>query len=212
MDEVIINTPEEELEVKEPTYKEAEESVTPKKKTRAKKKEKEEVKSFDGSIYKETVDYDEMIPVRQLDKRGRMAMIPTPTGRKLKKEVFTKDFIREYGNGNLHKAKCKYRTGEQFDVDLEQIKKAYSLLSSKKIDGFWVNEIIDRFGWSNGEQKSRQMIADKYDKTVASVEVAQNKLRDILKTSDVAKAYVDLIKDIKEEFSRDLRDKSVYGE
>ena len=56
------------------------------------------------------------------------------------------------------------------------------------------------------------MLRRKYNKSSRSVDVAQEKLFDIINTVDVSKAYVGFIKEIKDEFARDLRDKAVYGE
>ena len=50
-----------------------------------------------------------------------------------------------------------------------------------------------------------------FERDIFSDEDTQ-KLFDIINTLDVSKAYVGLIKDIKDEFARELRDKAVYGE
>jgi len=199
---------------------EVEEKAAPKKrKPRSAKKVAVVSSAFDGSKYKETKSIEEKIAVRQLNRRGQLVVEQTPTGRFVDKEVFTDEFVRKYGGGTkenktaFHRAKCCFRTGEAFGVDLEQIAKGYVLLSGKKIDGFFITDLIDRFGWSNGEQVSRNQLKDKYKKvSVQSVNIAQDKLRDILKSSDIEKAYVDLVKDIKDEFAKELHDKTVYGE
>ena len=114
---------------------------------------------------------------------------------------------------SMHKAKCCYRTCEFFDSTAKHIKSAYSKLAGKRIDGFWVTDLFDRFGWSNGEQLSRSQLAKSYNKrNINSVDIAQEKLYGILNTADVEKSYVALIVDIKEEFAKDLKEKTIYGE
>jgi hypothetical protein len=210
MDEVVINAPKEEA-VEEVKSLAAEKKVVKKRVVKPKAKKKSAFK-FDGSKYKEIETYAETLPVRQLNRRGQLVVEKTPTGRDLEREVMSKEFVSTYGNGNLHNAKCKYRACENFDVTIEHLTKGYSLLSGKKIDGYWATDLIDRFGWSDGEQMSRAMLSKRYNKNVASVDIAQEKLCDILNTADIQKAYIALVQDIKEEFSRDLREKVVYGE
>lgn len=173
---------------------------------------------FDGSKHKQVESYPETLIVPSLH-RGQLVNKPTPTGRTLDREVLSDDFIKQYGGGKrtnkfaVLKAKCIYRACEFFGVTPEHLTNAYKLLSGKKIDGFWTTDLIDRFGFTDTEQLSRAQVAKKYNRpNIGVVDVAQNKLRDILNTANVEKAYVDLVKDIKEEFSRDLRDKTVYGE
>ena len=173
---------------------------------------------FDVKKYMVTETYPETIPVRQINARGQMVVENTPTSRFLEREILSDDFIKVVSGGPrnnkkaLHHAKCAFRALEFFDVSLEHLTKSYETLSGKRIDGYWATDLIDRFGFSDGEQMSRDMLRRKYNKSSRSVDVAQEKLYDIINTVDVSKAYVGLIKDIKDEFVRDLRDKAVYGE
>ena len=174
---------------------------------------------LDPKKYKEIEKYDEKIAVRQMNKRGQIIVEQTPTGRVLDREVFSKKFVSDYGAGakdkvaELHKAKCHFRAAEYFDISVDHLIKGYKILSGKKIDGFWVTDLIDRFGISDGIQMSREELRKLYKKpNKHTVDIAQEKLRDILNTADIESAYVDLVKDIKEEFARDLKEKVLYGE
>lgn len=223
MSEVVINNSESNVEsdlmssVKAPIYKK--ETKKPGKRKSKSTKGKTPAYKFDRNKYMQIEKYDETIPVRQLNRRGQLVVEQTPTGRTLEREVLSDEFISEWGGGSrknksvFHKAKCRLRTCEFFEVSPEQIEKGYTVLSGKKIDGFWATDLIDRFGWSDGEQMSRDMLRIRYGKTNRnSVDIAQEKLYDILNTADISKAYVDLIKDIKQEFSEELRNNAVYGE
>lgn len=169
--------------------------------------------------YYVTEKYQEVLKLPRMNRRGQVVTEKVPTGRELEREVLTDHFIKEYGRGNrdnkyaMHRANCCFRTCEAFDVKPEHIEKAYIELSGKKIDGIVVNDLIDRFGWSDGEQRSRAMIAKKYDKqSINVIDIAQQKLYDIINTDNPTKAYVELVQEIKEEFGRNLRDTTVYGE
>jgi len=188
------------------------------------KKEKKKPKvstkiQFSRKDYHIEEKYDETINVKQYNHLGQLVDTPTPTGRKLTREILSDDFYSKYVKGKRgnskadHHAKCIFRTSEFFNVKVDHIIKAYSILAGKKIDGFWATDLIDRFGFSNGVQMSRDQLRKAYNKpNVQSVEVAQSKIYDILNKTDINKAYVDLIEDIKSEFSRDIREKSIYGE
>ena len=175
--------------------------------------------AFNPSKYKVTEKYNEKISLREINGRGQVVTTMTDTGRILEREVLSDEFIEEFGKGKrqhgiaMHRAKCCFRTGEAYGVDLERIKDTYLKIGSKKIDGFYISDLIDRYGWSDGTQISRRMLADKYKKPgVTSVDIAQKKLYDILSAKDVFKSYMDLVKDIKDTFVNELRDEVVHGE
>ncbi len=183
------------------------------------KKKKASKFKFDESKYTEIEKYEEHIPIRQVNKRGQVVSVNTPTGRQLERTVLSEEFVKMYGGGSrdnknaLHKAECKIAAAKFFDVSIERLEDSYIKISGKKIDGLFVTDLIDRFGWSDGKKMSRDQLRVLYNKTnINCINIAQQKLCDILKSEDVTKAYVDLIKDIKEEFAEDLRNKVVYGE
>jgi len=104
------------------------------------------------------------------------------------KEVVRREF-------NTHFRKCKIRTAESFDVSIEDIDSAYSKLNGKKIDRFIVNDLIDRYGFSNGQQMNRSDTAIKAGySNIRTVELAEDKLKKIIKSDDVIKAYTNYLK------------------
>ncbi len=215
MDQVVMSpVPEKEINEGDPTG--APKAPIYKKESAIKTRKRPEKKGkipgyrFKDDDYKTLEKYDEKLSVRQLNSRGQLVAVPTPTGRTLEREVLKPEFVRE--NGGLHQAKCKYRAAKFFDVGVSHLEKAYRLLAGKKIDGFWITDLIDRFGFSDGTQMSRAMLVARYKKTNRNlVDVAQEKLYDIVNSDDVTKTYVALVKDITEEFKRDLRDQTIYG-
>lgn len=92
----------------------------------------------------------------------------------------------EYNN---YLTKCKIRAARHFDVTLERIGEAASLLNGRVFDGFQVTDLIGRFGFIDGVPVNRADVATKYGKSVSLVEMACEKLKEILKSKDVIDAY-----------------------
>lgn len=165
---------------------------------------------FNEKDYKTTRKQEKVVK-RQAVRRGQVITVDHPTGVMEEIEVLHPDFIRK--SGNLRKAECRYRAAAFFGVSVDHLLEAYAKLNGKKIDGIYVTDLIDRFGFSNGRQMSRAQIMSSYGRNnVNVVNVAQDNLKEILNASDVRKSYSNYIKDIKEEFSKDIRDKAIYGE
>jgi len=208
------------FENKEETEKDEdiESPILGKKKNNKKKSLNDNNIQFDPKKYIVVEKYNEQLPMRELNRRGQLVTTWKDTGRTLEREVLSDEFILKYGKGKrehgvaMHQAKCCFRTGEAFNVELERISETYLKIGSKKIDGFFISDLFDRFGWSEGTQVSRQMLADKYKKPRVSVDIAQKKLYTILREKDILKAYMKLVKDIKDTFVNELRDEVVHGE
>ena len=180
----------------------------PKKTTKSVKKDYK----FDEKVYKCMVQVEESIK-KPVYERGRIKEVLVPTGRMIDVEKFRPDFIR--ANKNEDVAKCRFRAAQYFNVSVEHLLNAYNVLNGKKMDGFYITDLIDRFGFSKGAKSAtnRSRLAEKYGRINShSVDVAQSKLKDILNNANVKKAYSDFVKEFKEEFSRDTDDKAVYGE
>ncbi len=180
----------------------------PKRATRATKKDFK----FNPESYKCKVEIEESI-TQPVYERGRIVNRKVPTGRMIEIEKLRPDFIKANRNEDI--AKCRFRACEYFEVSVEHLLDAYNVLNGKKMDGFYITDLIDRFGFSKGARSAtnRSRLAEKYGRINShSVDVAQEKLKDILNNANVKKAYSEYVKEFKEEFSRDTDDKAVYGE
>ena len=113
-----------------------------------------------------------------------------------------------------HIFRCKLRCAKAYDISIEHLEKAYYELNGKKIDGFYVNHIFDRYGFYDGLQISRKTLLEnlKSTSTRHAVDVAEQKLRVILNNNDIKKAYGKYVADGLESVSRETTDKAVYGE
>jgi len=111
-----------------------------------------------------------------------------------------------------HAVKCKVSTARFFDVTIDHISNAYYIFNGKKVDGFYITQLIDRHGFSNGVQESRATLAKKFnmDNTLP-IDVAENKLKIILQSSDVIKEYKDLMKDFSDDFLTNTKNNIKYG-
>ena len=110
-----------------------------------------------------------------------------------------------------HLFKCKLRAARQFKVSLQHLDKALYFLNGKKIDGIFINDIVGRFGYYDGEQKNRAELSDKYKITKMNYEATEDKLAKILQESDVEKAYTKYINFLEKENNREIKEQAVFG-
>jgi len=112
-----------------------------------------------------------------------------------------------------HLFKCKVRASKNFGVTIDHLESAYVNLNGKKIDGFYITKIIDRFGFSNGQMLSRAQIAiQNGHNSVKCVEVVEEKIANILKNKNVVQAYQKHIKDFADGFLYETKTKTIFGE
>jgi len=113
-----------------------------------------------------------------------------------------------------HIEKCKVRCAKRFNVPIKHIEKAYVDLTGKKVDGFYVTDIFDRYGFVDGFMSSRKQLSEKYKVGTNQkvVDVVEDKLETILKNENVKKSYGSYIADEKLLINKDVNDKAVYGE
>ena len=167
---------------------------------------------FDPKSYKCMVKIGETIKQKYVHK-GRLVEEYMQTGRTIEVERFRTDFIKANPNEDI--AKCRFRAAEFFMVSVDHLLKAYDILNSKKLDGFYITDLLDRFGFSKGAKTAinRSALATKYGRANSHcVDVAQEKLKGILNNNNIQKAYKEHVDLFKEEFSRETDDKTIYGE
>lgn len=118
---------------------------------------------------------------------------------------------KEYRN---HLGKCRVKTAKFFDTSIAGVEKAYETLCNRKVDGFYVTELIDRHGFHDGRLKSRGMLLKEYNmgSNQRVVDIAESKIKDMIESGDVAKAYNNYRDGIKKEMNRDLDELTIYGE
>jgi hypothetical protein len=98
----------------------------------------------------------------------------------------------------------RVRTANYFDVSLEHMTEAYKVLNGKKIDQFYVNDLIDRFGWSNGEVKNRSILSKQYNVSVNAIDIATEKLKEIVQRIDISVAYMEYVRQFEHERAVDV--------
>jgi hypothetical protein len=102
-----------------------------------------------------------------------------------------------------HLTKCRIRAAKEFNVPIDHLQHAYNTLNGKKIDGFLANAMIDRYGFSDGNQYNRQIAAEKSGVTVQSFDIAFEKLKKIVKCKNVYAAYMEYVSMFEREKSVD---------
>lgn len=108
----------------------------------------------------------------------------------------------------------RYRinAAKRYDVPVEQLEKVYEELNGRKIDGFFVTDILDRHGFS-GWPINRQTLSEQYKKrSTKPLEIAEAKVMKIAKSHNIRKAYQDYINDVQEEQAAEVEEKRKYGE
>ena len=108
---------------------------------------------------------------------------------------------------------CKINAARFFDVSVAHLEDAYAQLNGKKIDGFYITDLIDRHGFSDGKQMNRADLARKYNHNhIRPVDVASNNLKQIVRFANVRLAYEAYLTEYKNIFEKSLAEKALTGE
>ena len=111
-----------------------------------------------------------------------------------------------------HQGGCNHKACEQLGVSFEHLEKSYELLNGRKLDGIFITDMIDRYGFKGSPQMNRANLALKNNKSIQSLETAYNKLRGVLSYADVLGAYMKHQKDYEDMLLKVRRDAVVDGE
>ena len=113
-----------------------------------------------------------------------------------------------------HIFRCKLRAAKAYDVSIKHLERAYYELNGKKIDGFYINQLLDRFGFHDGLQVSRKTYLEQLKSNSGrhAVDVAEQKLKEILNNPNIRDSYSSYIIEGMDQDNRETKDKSVYGE
>lgn len=109
--------------------------------------------------------------------------------------------------------KCKLRAAKRYDVSVEHLTSAYRTLNGKKVDGYYVNDLVDRYGFSNpARAENRPCLSARYGiNNPNTVDIAEDKLQLILRESDVMVAYAKYIGDGMAVVRAGIEEKAVIG-
>lgn len=157
------------------------------------KKEEDKQKKVQENISFKKQDFTIMRQVE--DKAGKI--------------VEVEDLKPEFRN---HFGKCKMRACEFYNVSLNHLSKAVEILNGRKIDGFYVNDLVGRYGFYDGKQINRADLASKNKTTPFAIDLAQEKLKKILQSGKVESSYVDYINMIQKEADLKLKEMVAQGE
>lgn len=109
--------------------------------------------------------------------------------------------------------KCKIRCAKAFDVPVEHLTESYKQLNAKELDGIMITDFIDRYGFNTLDSlMNRADLAEKYKKNVKQLEIAEDKLKKIIKSEDVLEAYGKYLKEVDDAIEKGRRKKAVIGE
>jgi hypothetical protein len=115
----------------------------------------------------------------------------------------------EYNN---HQGKCTHRLCKELGVSHSHLDKVYNALNGRKIDGFHINDMLDRYGYEGSPNVNRQQLAQKYGKLARHLAVAFNTLKSIAKQQDPIKAFMKYQKEYEDALLKERRDAVVDGE
>jgi len=115
----------------------------------------------------------------------------------------------EYNN---HQGKCTHRLCKDVGISHAHLDKAYSLLNGRYIDGFLINDMLDRYGYEGAPNVNRAHLAAKNGKLPRHLEVAFSTLSAILRQEDTIKAFMKYQKEYEDALLKERRDNVVDGE
>ena len=109
-------------------------------------------------------------------------------------------------------SKSQIITAKRFDVDIPQIKEAVKVLNGRKVDGFSVNDIFARYGFFHDKTPmNRGDLAKKYGKSKEEVEIAEEKLKEIISYEDIPKAYYNYTEVLIDNEEKEIKKTLQYG-
>lgn len=119
-------------------------------------------------------------------------------------EIKKRHVLRAQYQKSTHRIKCRIRAAKHYGVHIDHLQSAYKQLNGKKIDGMFINHLIDRFGFSNGKQMNRIDTAKLAGLPVEALEVADEKLKAIVQSMDVLGQYKEYLRTFTAEAKHDI--------
>lgn len=84
---------------------------------------------------------------------------------------------------------CQIQCAKFFNIPLPHLSLCVEKLNSRQIDGFIIGELFGRHGYFDTKKKSRADLAVKYKKTIMQLDIAENKLKSIVKSAEPTTNY-----------------------
>lgn len=113
---------------------------------------------------------------------------------------------------NDHGGKCTHRVCKELGINHDHLDMCYAKLNGRKLDGFYINEMIDRYGYQGAPNLNRAALSAKYGKITRHLEVAFEKLKGIVHNNDPLESFMKYQKEYEDVLLKTRRDKVVDGE
>jgi len=129
----------------------------------------------------------------------------------IEKEILRKNGVTEFvevmrPEYNSHAGKCIKRSCETFGVSYIHLRKAFASLSGRRIDGILFNDLVGRFGFFDGEMTNRATLAARYKVPVMAIEIATDRLIDIVQNENIKAAYAEYMNEHKQIADKKIED------
>lgn len=118
---------------------------------------------------------------------------------------------------NTHTGKCNHRACKELGISLDHLGYCYEVLNGRMIDGYQITDIIDRYGFQGAENVNRQALVTLYNyrnktkKTVYTLTVAFNKLKNIVADRNPLAKFMKYQKEYEDALMKERRDEVVDG-
>lgn len=145
---------------------------------------------------------DELAPIFNEEEYCSFEDVVTQDGRVVKAKQYNKEFRKK---GTIMRGKL--RAAEALGISLKHLEEVAKVLNYKKIDGIFINDLIGRYGFYNGEVKSRADIARSYNLDISIVQNAIDKLIDMVRFKDVSTKYMEYLESFKK-----VKDKEFHSD
>ena len=124
--------------------------------------------------------------------------------------LYTKRVNRpEYNN---HSGKCLFRLCRELGISRDHLTKVYDELNGRKIDGFFVQDMIDRYGYEGAPNINREQMASRHGKMARHLNVAFRTLKTIAQAEEPIKAFMKYQREYEDALLKERRDAVVSGE
>ena len=119
---------------------------------------------------------------------------------------------------NNHVGKCNKRVCFELDASMDHLQYCYEVLNGRVIDGFLINDLIDRYGFQGAENVNRVALVTRYNeinqtnKNVNALKTAFIKLKKIVTDRNPLERFMKYQKEYEDLLLKERRDKIVDGQ
>lgn len=185
----------------------------------------EGVNTTEKGVLTQDLEFEVSLDTEKIQNKGDTQMAEKELAPDFDKEQFTierevetkegyivkvRDYKKEFRKkGSI--ARGQLRTAEAFNVPIEHLKDVSNKLNYRKVDNIFINDLLGRHGWYDGKVMSRADLAKQLKLPVSAIEIAAQKLKEIVKHTNFVGAYAEYLNLLKAEADKAAKDEIAGG-